>query len=313
MFRKSMIAVAMAATFAAGAAQAWPDRPIKLIVPWPPTNDTSTIIGSAMAPELSKELGVPVKVVNQPGGAGVLGTAQLAHARPDGYEVGLISIGPMLSQVLRGKTPYKISDFKPLGLLWANAFALAARADAPYDNLKELAAYGQKHELKLGDWGLGAVPTLIAMEAAQKGNFKWQATSYRNLTALTLMQGDADVVTLSAPALKDYIASGKVKLLAAMLPNRLPDYPKVPTVAEQGFGQGFSVWFGAFVPKDTPDPIVQKLSAAIMKAMKSPKVQLTMQRAGGIPILSGPEDAAKTIEAQEAVFGKLMKQLGIIK
>lgn len=314
MFRKTLIATAMAATLVAGAAQAgWPNRPIELMVPWPPTNDTSTLVGNAMAPYLSKELGVPVKVVNKPGGAGVLATAQLAHARPDGYEVGLISIGPMLSQVLRGKTPYKTSDFEPLGLLWSNAFTLAARKDAPYDNLKEMAKYAQTHKLRLAHWGLGAVPTLIAMEVAQKGGFKWDETAYKNLNALTVVQGDADVITLTTVALKDYIDAGKIKLLAAMLPERLPDYPNVPTVAEQGFGQGFSVWFGAFVPKGTPPEIADKLSKAIMKAMKEPKVQLAMKRAGAVPMTMGPKKAEQSIESQEAVFGKLMKQLGVIK
>ena len=85
----------------------WPSKPIKVMIPWPAGNDPSTMVATAMAPHMSKELGVPVKVVNKPGGGAVLATNELARSRPDGYTLGLISIGPMITQVIRGKTPYK--------------------------------------------------------------------------------------------------------------------------------------------------------------------------------------------------------------
>lgn len=292
---------------------AWPKKPIKIMIPWPAGNDPSTMVATSMAPLMSKELGVPVKVVNKPGGGAVLATNELKNSRPDGYTMGLISIGPMITQVLRGKTPYKNQDLKALGLVWSSPFTLACRADAPYNNLKELAEYGKNHDLKLAHWGLGAVPTLIAMNAAKIGGFEWKETAYKSLNPLLVVKGDADVITLSTPGLKDYLDAGKMKLLACMLPDRLPQYPDVHTVAEDGFGDAYSIWFGAFVPTKTPDDVVKQLSDTFFKVMAMPKIQEVIKNVGVIPHPTGPEKARKQMDSELSNFGAIMKDLGIIK
>jgi len=317
MIKRSFIfffIIAAVTCFAAGPAMAkWPTKPIQIMIPWPAGNDPSTMVATAMAPHMSKELGVPVKVINKPGGAAVLATNELAQSRPDGYNMGLVSIGPMITQVLRGKTPYKNQDLRPLGLIWSSPFTLACRADAPYNNLKELAEYGKKHELRLAHWGLGAVPTLIAMKVGKIGGFKWKETAYKDLNPLLVVKGDADVITFSSPGLKDYVEAGKMKILACMLPNRLPQYPKVPTVKEQGFGDPYSIWFGAFVPAKTPDDITKKLSDVFFKVMAMPDIQKVISKVGVIPHPTGPEAARKQMDSELAAFGQIMKQLGIIK
>jgi len=311
LIRKIMTA-ALALALTAGAAWAeWPDKPIQIMIPWPAPNDPSTLVANAIAPVMSEDLGVPVKVVNKPGGGAVLATAELAKSRPDGYTIGLISIGPMITQVLRGKTPYKNQDLQPLGLVWSSPFTLAAAADAPYDNLDELAEYAKDHELKLAHWGLGAVPTLIAMKVADVGGFAWKETAYQKLNPILVVQGDADVITFSTPGLKDYVESGKMKLLAAMLPNRVPAYPDVPTVAEQGYGDAYSIWFGAFVPKETDPAIVAKLSDAFFKAMENPQVETVIENAGVVAHPTGPDEARKRMDGELEQFGAIMKDLGI--
>ncbi len=310
----SFMILALTAVFAAGpAAAAWPEKPIQIIVPWPAGNDPSTMVATAMAPLMSKELGVPVKIVNKAGGGGVLGTNDLAQARPDGYTMGIISIGPMMTQVIRGKTPYKIEDFKTLGLTWSSPFTLACRADAPYKDLKELSEYAKTHELKLAHWGLGAVPTLIAMKVANVGGFKWLETSYKELNPLLVMKGDADVITFSTPALKDYVDSGQMRLLAAMLPTRLPNYPEVPTVTEQGFGKGYSIWFGAFVPAQVADDRVKRLSEVFFKVMAMPEILDVIEKVGVIPHPSTPEEATAQIKAEKEEFTAIMKEAGLLQ
>ncbi|THB81357.1 MAG: tripartite tricarboxylate transporter substrate binding protein [Desulfobacteraceae bacterium] len=299
--------------FTGTAFAAWPKKPIQIMIPWPAANDPSTMVATAMAPLMSEELGVPVKVVNKPGGGAVLATNELARSRPDGYTMGLISIGPMITQVLRGKTPYKNQDLRPLGLVWSSPFTLACRADAPYNNLNELAEYGKTHDLRLAHWGLGAVPTLIAMNAAKIGGFKWKETAYNDLNPLLVIKGDADVVTLSVPALRDYLESGQAKLLACMLPNRISNYPDVLTVQEQNFGDAYSIWFGAFVPLKTRDDVVKKLSNTFFKVMATPKIQDYIKKIGIIPHPTGPEEARKQMDSELANFGAIMKDLGIIK
>ena len=317
MKRKALLALTLAAVlvcFAAGPAAAeWPSKPIQIMIPWPAGNDPSTMVATAMAPHMAKELGVPVKVVNKPGGGAVLATNELAQSRPDGYTLGLISIGPMITQVLRGKTPYKNQDLRPLGLVWSSPFTLAARADAPYNNLKELVEYGKKNELKLAHWGLGAVPTLIAMNVAKIGGFTWKETAYKNLNPLLVVKGDADVITFSTPGLRDYVEAKQLKLLACMLPDRLPQYPDVPTVKEQGYGDPYSIWFGAFVPAKTPDDVVKKLSEVFFKVMAMDEIQQIIEKVGVIAHPTGPEEARTQMDSELAAFGEIMKQLGIIK
>ena len=291
----------------------WPRKPIKIMIPWPAGNDPSTMVATAMAPHMSDQLGVPVKVVNKPGGGAVLATNELANSRPDGYTLGLISIGPMITQVIRGKTPYKNQDLRPLGLIWSSPFTLSCRADAPYNNLKELADYGKSHKLRLAHWGLGAVPTLIAMNVAKIGGFTWQETAYKKLNPLLVVKKDADVITFSTPGIRDYVEAGQMKILACMLPNRLPQYPDVPTVKEQGYGVGYSIWFGAFVPAKTPDDIAEKLSATFFEVMAKPEIQDVIKKVGVIPHPIGAEKARAQMDNELQAFGTIMKELGIIK
>ncbi len=317
MLKKSMlitiVLVAIMGLNIMPAAAKWPEKPIQIMIPWPPGNDPSTLVATAMAPHISEELGVPVKVVNKPGGGAVLATNELAKSRPDGYTLGLISIGPMITQVLRGKTPYKNQDLRPLGLIWSSPFTLSCKADAPYNNLKELAEYGKGHDLRLAHWGLGAVPTLIAMNVAKKGGFQWKETAYKKLNPLLVDKGDADVITFSTPGIKDYVEAGKLKILACMLPNRLPQYPDVATVKEQGFGVGYSIWFGAFVPAKTPDDIVKKLSTTFFDVMAKPEIQDVIKKVGVIPHPTGPDEARAQMDSELNAFGGIMKDLGIIK
>ncbi len=309
-----LVLLALAVSFTCNTAMAaWPKKPVKIMIPWPAANDPSTMVATAMAPLMSKELGVPVKVVNKPGGGAVLATNELKNSRPDGYTMGLISIGPMITQVLRGKTPYKNQDLRPLGLIWSSPFTLACRADAPYNNLAELAEYAQTHELKLAHWGLGAVPTLIAMNAAKIGGFQWKETAYKQLNPLLVVKGDADVITFSTPALKDYVDAGKMKILAAMVPQRLPGYPNVATVAEQGFGDAYSIWFGAFVPAKTKDEVANRLSRSFFKAMADPNIQTVIKNVGVIPHPTLPDLARTQMDNELANFGGIMKDLGIIQ
>jgi len=318
MLRKSLaccllVLLASALAIPGAALAKWPEKPILLVIPWPPGNDPSTIISNAMVNDLSKELGVPVKVINKAGGAGVIATDELVKSTPDGYTFGLLSVGPVVSQVLMGNTPYKSEDLKPLGMLWSSAFTLSCGAALPFKNLKEMSEYGKKNTLKLAHWGLGAVPTLIALNAAKIGGFEWRETAYKDLNALLLTKGDADVATLSTVYVRDYVAKGEVRILAAVLPTRLPDFPDVPTVAEQGFGEAYSIWFGLFAPAKTPDEISKRFREAFFGVMKRPQIQEAIKNTGVVPHPGTPEAAGKQIDKELKEFGALMKELKLVK
>ena len=142
-----------------GIAQAkWPEKPILLMIPWPPGNDPSTIISNAMVPELQQELGVPVKVINKAGGAGVIATDELAKSAPDGYTFGLLSVGPVVSQVLMGNTPYKAEDLKPLGMLWSSAFHPFFQWETPFQKPQGDVCIRQEKHLEARSLGPGGRP-----------------------------------------------------------------------------------------------------------------------------------------------------------
>lgn len=291
----------------------WPKKPIVITIPWPPSNDSSTIVSNVMAPILSKELGVPVKFINKAGGRGTIGTGFVARSKADGYTLALSSIGPMMTQPIRGVTPYKIEDFEVISLVWAAPFTIAAKGDAPYDNLNELAEYAKSHELKLGHWGLGAVPTLIAMGVGDTGGFTWSETAFDSVNALLLTSGDMDVVTATMPAVLDYYKTKEVKILAVMNPVHYELCPEVKTVSEQGFGDDYSVWFGLFAPKGTPLEARNKIETAWLKVMQDPAVKKVLTNTGVIPLGMGSEDARAQMAKEKAHFTALMKKLKLIK
>lgn len=307
-----MALAALLALPVSGLAKDWPAKPIQVIIPWPPGNDPSTAVMNVMAPLLKKELGQPVKVVNKPGGGGVLGAKDLADARPDGYTFGVMAVGPMMSQVVMGKTPYKADDFMALGMAWSSPFTLAVKGDAPYKNLKELAEYAKANpgKLRLGHWGVGAVPTAIAMNIARQAGFTWQDTPYQDVTPLLLTQGTADAVTISSLPIMDYVANGEVRPLAVLLPVRLPSLPDVPTVAEQGFGKAYSIWFGLFAPAKTDRETALKFRNAFFKVMEMPEVQEAIAKIGVVPHPTSPEAATAQIASEMAEFDVIMKDLG---
>ncbi len=308
----ALLGLAVLAVPALAQAAQWPSKPIQVIIPWPPGNDPSTTVMNVMAPILQKELGQPVKIVNKPGGGGVLGAKDLADARPDGYTFGVMAVGPMMSQIVMGKTPYKAADFMPLGMTWSTPFTLSVRGDAPYNNLKELAEYAKANpgKLRLGHWGVGAVPTAIAMNIAKEAGFTWQDTPYQELNALLITQGTADALTISAPAIRDYVEKGEIKPIAVLLPVRLPAFPDVPTVAEQGFGKAYSIWFGLYAPAKTAPDIAEKFRAAFFKAMATPEVQEAIAKVNVVPHPSTPEQAKAQIDSEMVEFDAIMKDLG---
>jgi tripartite-type tricarboxylate transporter receptor subunit TctC len=190
---------------------------------------------------------------------------------------------------------------------------LAAGGDAPYNNLKELAQYAKTHEVKLGHWGLGTVPTLIAMNVAQNGGYQWKETAFSDLNALLLTSGDMDVITVSIIYITDYVKTKQVKILAVMNPVRYDFCPEVPTVSEQGFGKDYSVWFGLFAPKGTPADVRNKFEEAWMKVVEKPEIKKVIKNTGVIPINMRGQQAKKQIADERAYFTKVMTELNLIK
>lgn len=291
---------------------AYPDKPIEIIYGFPPGNDTDSLIRMAAA-GMSKQLGVPVAIINKPGGGGVVGGAEAARAKPDGYTVGLFTIGSGLTQVIAGNTPYKSTELAPVSMFISTALILATRGDAPYKDLKELARAAKQKPPVVGIYGPAGAPTLVVHMIAAADGWTFKGVPFPNPNFTNLQSGDAELITAGALMLQPQIKSGQVRVLVAMTPNRIPGLADVPTVHEAGYGPSMSLWSGLMAPIGTPREAIQKLSDAMAAALKDPMFVEAATKTGNIPSHLGPDAFAAQIKRDEGLFRPLMEKAGLIK
>jgi tripartite-type tricarboxylate transporter receptor subunit TctC len=291
----------------------WPSKPIEIIYPYPPGNDMD-VVTRLLAEGMSKRLGVPVQVINKPGGGGVVGFAEMTRAKPDGYTIGTWTPGPGISQIIAGNTPYKMSDYQSVGGMLINDFVLASRGDIPANNLKEFAAWAKKNgkPVTIGSYAPAAVPALIAAKIAKKDGWAYKVVSFPNPSAKELVAGDADVTTAGAEGALSYAKAGQIKILSAWGPSRNPVFPNAATPAEEGYGDIYS-WGGMAAPVGVPKDIIQKLSSVMMEALKDKPVQDQFKKAGIPALPMTAEQMNKRVSDDTVWIAELMNELGFAK
>jgi len=291
----------------------WPSKPIEIIYPYPPGNDMD-VVTRLLAEGMSKRLGVPVQVINKPGGGGVVGFAEMTRAKPDGYTIGTWTPGPGISQIIAGNTPYKMADYQSVGGMLINDFVLAARGDIPANNLKEFAAWAKKSgkPVVIGSYAPAAVPALIAAKIAKKDGWAYKVVAFPNPSAKELVAGDADVTTAGADSAMSYAKTGQIKVLSAWGPQRNPVFPNTATPAEEGYGDLYS-WGGMAAPVGVPKDIINKLSSVMMESLNDKAVQDQLKKVG-IPALPMTADQmAKRVVDDSKWIPELMTELGFVK
>lgn len=309
------LSVAAGLVFAAASAHAaYPEKPIEAIVPWPAGQELD-ILARTIVPVMSKQLGVPIAVINRPGGGGVVGTTEALHARPDGYSILFNSVGPMLTQPLAGNAPYKVGDADPVGMFNASTFVVIARADAPYKTIQELEAYAKKASkpVVLGHFGPAAVPTQAVHRMAKEKGWTFRGVTFNPAGPAQLKAGDADIVTAPYNTAKSAIAAGEARALVTFNPTRLTELPNVPTLREAGYNFDVLVWQALFVPKGTPPEVKEKLAAAIQVALKDPTVLELAQRINTPLFWKNAEQTAAIIRTDEQALRPVMAELGLVK
>lgn len=314
--KKSLIAGLVAALATLGSVLAtpalaeYPERPVTFIDPWPP-GDLEDQLTRIIANEFTQMYGKPAKVVNVPGGGAVVGATKVANSRPDGYTIGTFVIDVVTMHIIKGNAPYHRDTFEPVGIFLTYPFALVAKADAPYNNLKELAAYAKTHPVKLGHFGYDLIPTMETFEAAKKLGFKFSAdAAFDALDCSTLSNGDADVINTTMALVLPCL--DKVKVIAAYTDKPLSVKPNAKLLSQQVPGLDITLWNGLFVPKGTPQDVKDKIAAAAKKAMKSEKA-LAIAKATGAGVYW--QDAAqskaridKDYKAAEALVKDMQKK-----
>jgi tripartite-type tricarboxylate transporter receptor subunit TctC len=298
---------------AAHAQGRWPDRPLKLVVPYPPGGNADAI-GRWAAERLSAGLGQQVVVENRAGAGASIGAQAVARSAPDGYTLLLAPTAVMaITQHLR-KIPYDPeADFAPICCL-SNSYGLvAARRDLPATTFAEFIpiAKAAPGKFTFGSVGLGTATHLTGEIAALRGGIKLLHVPYKgSAESLTdLVAGRIDLIF--DPVALQQVKAGTVKALAATSSVRHPELPDVPTLKEQGIEMPDSGWFGLFAPKGTPPDAITRMAGELERALAAPGTRETLVKFGQHPQYIAPEAFAARVKADTVMFRDLIAQAGI--
>ena len=318
MKRRSFVAlasVATATTALAGTARAqdnYPDKPITMVVPAPPGGGTD-LVARLYSDLLSQELGVQVLVDNKGGGNGNIGTAIDARAKPDGYTLlmqysAYHSANPALIKDLN----WKPDDFVGVAMGAMAPHVIVVAKKVPVDDLKSFIAYAKANPGKLNyaSVGPGSVPHLGGVMLNKAAGIDLMHVPYKGSGPATqdTVAGQVELFIVTPPSVSGHIRNGNVKALALASTERLPAFPDIPTTAEAGL-PGFILdgWFALFAPAGTPQPIVDKLNAAMRKIAK---MDVTRERANQLGMVLKDWDAAqmdKFAKDEVAAWGKVIR------
>jgi len=295
-------------------AQTWPERPVRLIVPFAAGGNTDGI-GRIMAQRLSETLGAPFVVENRPGAGGAIAAELTAKASPDGYTL-LVAALPVMAVVPAiNKVRYDaLKDFAPISNIATNPFVLVVNKDVPVRTLKEFGDYVRgKPGQSYGSAGVGSLNHLSMALFLHRAGLAMTHIPYKgNAPAL------ADVVAGHIPAmfsnLSDALpqaAAGNVRMLAVSSQGRSPLAPEVPTVAESGF-PGFSVltWNGLMAPAGTPKPIIDRIAAAVAAAVKDPAFSTRLKEFGADPLGDTPDEYRAMLAHDVATWAEAVDVAG---
>lgn len=311
-------AAALAMSFAghAVAADAYPTKPVTLIVPWAAGGSTD-ILARVLSEHLTKSLGQPVIVDNKPGASGNIGSAMVARAQPDGYTllIGSMSTHAM-NPALMANMPFKgVEDFTPLGLLAYVTNTMVVNPSVPANNVKELIAYAKANPGKLAyaSAGPGSTNHLSAVLFEKMAGIQMLHVPYKGgaPAVVDTVAGQTQLLFSAGTQTLPHVKAGKLKLLAVTEAKRSPLLPNVPTVGETIPGYELSVWYGAFGPKNMPADLVAKLNKEINRVMSLPEVKAKMDSIGVETSTSTPQEFGKILRRDADRYGKLIKDLGI--
>jgi len=317
MVRFIVAALAAFALATPVAAQNYPSKPIRMIVPFPPGGGTDAV-SRLVAQELSKSTGWTVVVENRAGAGGMIGLQEASRARNDGYDIVMGQVDNMViaPAVQRTGIMDPVKDLTPVIQVASSPLRFMAATDSKYKTLNDWVseAKTKPDAVSYGTAGYGTF-THLAVELLQKaGNFKAVQLPYKGAApAITdLLGGHIPMAALSIASGMPHIQGGKVRGLAVTSATRSPALPDVPTVAESGF-PGFEAngWLGILVPNGTPPDLIAKLNAEIAKVMVSPEMKKQLLAQGVEARVSTPEQFGALIKSESAKWGKIIADAGI--
>jgi len=312
-------AVALAACVPAAvlAQDAWPAKPIKLIVPFPPAGGTD-VLSRSIAEKISAATQWVIVIDNRPGAGGNIGLEAAAKSPPDGYTIAMgqtanLAVNPALYAAM----PFDpLKDFAPIALVSSQPLILVVAASSPYKSLKDVldAARAKPGQLNMGSPGNGTIGHVGGELFQRRAGVKFTHIPYKGAGAVVtdLMGGSVDLYFANTQSVDALVKGGRLRALAVTSPQRLKTLPNVPTIAESGFA-GFeaATWSGLVAPRGTPQPIIDRLNAEVAKALANPDLIAKLEADGSEPLGGSPKRFADFIRSEHAKWGAVIKETGI--
>ncbi|MFB0505589.1 MAG: Bug family tripartite tricarboxylate transporter substrate binding protein [Thermodesulfobacteriota bacterium] len=292
----------------------YPEKAVKLIVPWKAGGGTDALL-RLVAHYATKYLGQPMVVVNVGGVGGTLGARQGKDGKPDGYTL-TATHESVISSYIVGVAEFNYSDFIPIANMTSTPAMLAARADAPWNDLRDLIADAKKRpgEITFGAT-LGSTSHFFPLEIGSKGGIQFKIVGYEGTAdrQAALLGGFIDLGESNPAAGKKYFQAKKLKGLAIATPKRHPLHPNVPTMKEQGVDIQFAVNRGVCAPLKTPKPIIDKLAAVFKKASEDPEFVKKINELGSLVVYLSPSEYKAYIDDATKTWSQLAKEIGLQK
>lgn len=310
------IALIVAPVPAPAGAQAYPTRPIRLIVPFPPSGSTD-IVARTVAERLGTNLGVNIVVENRAGATGAIGLEALARSAPDGYTIGLGTIGSVAINPLvsRNLTWDPQRDFAPVGMLGSTPFALIVTNALAARSFQEFVALARSKPgaLDYATGGIGGSQHLAAALLEDMAGISIHHVPYKGSgPAITdLIGGQVAAMIEPAVSAAPHVKAGRVRMLAQTGAARSPAFPDVPTVAETVPGYDVSAWFALFAPAGVPSDVLAKLSSELQRALRSPELVERFAQAGVDVAASTPDQLRAHLRTELDKWARVVRKLNL--
>jgi tripartite-type tricarboxylate transporter receptor subunit TctC len=295
----------------------YPNKPIRVVVTFPPGGSSDAVV-RMLLPRLNDKLGQQVIVDNRPGAGGNIGLALVAKAPADGYTLGVGAAGGLAANVsLYAQMPFDpVKDFKPVTMLAAIPFVIIGHPSLGPKNLRDLLALAkaQPGKLSIAHGGNGTAMHLSAALLGQMADVKLVEVPYRGSgpAALDVLSGQVPLAVVDLPAALQHIKAGKLIAYAVTSPQRLAMLPEVPTVSEAGLpGYDSTGWFGLVAPAGTPQPIIARLNAELTAALNDEATKASMRGLGVEPAPGKAEDFERYLQSETRKWAKVIKTADI--
>jgi tripartite-type tricarboxylate transporter receptor subunit TctC len=308
--RRAALVAAVLAAAASAHADTWPSKPIHFVVPFG-AGGANDLVARYVAEAASRELGQSIIVDNKPGAGSVLGAEYVARAAADGYTFLAPAAGVITNAMIKKNMPYKEDDLVPVVMMAVSPSVIVVPADSPIKDLKDFVARSrQGNGLNFSTAGTGSTPHFVAEMLKLKGGAKLNIIPYKSGSegVVAVIGKQVDATSEASPVVQPQIKGGKLRALASTWNRRVAALQDVPTAEELGFKDlVIGHWSGLFAPKGTPADILDKMNAAVNKALKSPELRARLVPQGIDPQGGSREDFRKFLASEKARLGPVAK------